>query len=29
VREYPRAALPEAAVKVRERKAAKHLEVLP
>jgi aminodeoxyfutalosine synthase len=28
VREYPRAALPEAAVKVRERKAAKHLEVL-
>ena len=28
VREHPRAALPEAAVKVRERKAAKHLEVL-
>jgi aminodeoxyfutalosine synthase len=28
VREYPRAALPEAAFKVRERKAAKHLEVL-
>ena len=29
VREHPRAALPEAAFKVRERKAAKHLEVLP
>ncbi len=29
VREHPRAALPEAALKVRERKAAKHLEVLP
>jgi aminodeoxyfutalosine synthase len=29
VREHPRAALPEAAVKVRDRKAAKHLEVLP
>jgi aminodeoxyfutalosine synthase len=28
VREYPRAALPEAALKVRDRKAAKHLEVL-
>jgi aminodeoxyfutalosine synthase len=28
VREHPRAALPEAAFKVRERKAAKHLEVL-
>lgn len=28
VREWPRAALPEAAVKVRDRKAAKHLEVL-
>jgi aminodeoxyfutalosine synthase len=28
VEEHPRAALPEAAVKVRERKAAKHLEVL-
>jgi aminodeoxyfutalosine synthase len=28
VREHPRAALPEAAVKVRDRKAAKHLEVL-
>ena len=28
VREYPRASLPEAAVKVRDRKAAKHLEVL-
>jgi aminodeoxyfutalosine synthase len=29
VHEHPRAALPEAAFKVRERKAAKHLEVLP
>jgi aminodeoxyfutalosine synthase len=29
VREYPRAALPEAALKVRDRKANKHLEVLP
>jgi aminodeoxyfutalosine synthase len=29
VREHPRAALPEAAFKVRDRKAAKHLEVLP
>jgi aminodeoxyfutalosine synthase len=29
VREHPRAALPEAAFKVRERKASKHLEVLP
>jgi hypothetical protein len=29
VREYPRAALPEAAFKVRDRKAQKHLEVLP
>jgi aminodeoxyfutalosine synthase len=29
VREHPRAALPEAALKVRDRKAAKHLEVLP
>ncbi len=28
VREHPRVALPEAAVKVRERKAGKHLEVL-
>lgn len=28
VREWPRAALPEAAVKVRDRKAAKHLEVV-
>ncbi|MDP9149594.1 MAG: aminofutalosine synthase MqnE [Myxococcota bacterium] len=28
VREHPRAAMPEAALKVRERKAAKHLEVL-
>ena len=28
VREHPRAAVPEAALKVRERKAAKHLEVL-
>jgi len=28
VREYPRAALPESAVKVRDRKANKHLEVL-
>ena len=28
VREHPRAALPEAAVKVRDRKAARHLEVL-
>jgi aminodeoxyfutalosine synthase len=28
VREHPRAVLPEAAFKVRERKAAKHLEVL-
>jgi aminodeoxyfutalosine synthase len=28
VREYPRAAMPEAALKVRERKAAKHLEVI-
>jgi aminodeoxyfutalosine synthase len=28
VREYPRAALPEAALKVRDRKANKHLEVL-
>ncbi|HEY1694044.1 MAG TPA: aminofutalosine synthase MqnE [Polyangiaceae bacterium] len=28
VREHPRAALPEAALKVRDRKAAKHLEVL-
>ncbi len=28
VREHPRAATPEAAVKVRERKAGKHLEVL-
>jgi aminodeoxyfutalosine synthase len=29
VHEHPRAVLPEAAVKVRERKHAKHLEVLP
>jgi aminodeoxyfutalosine synthase len=29
VREYPRPALPEAAVKVRDRRATKHLEVLP
>jgi aminodeoxyfutalosine synthase len=29
LREYPRATVPEAALKVRERKAAKHLEVLP
>ncbi len=29
VREYERGALPEAAVKVRERKAGRHLEVLP
>jgi aminodeoxyfutalosine synthase len=29
VREHPRATLPEAALKVRERKASKHLEVLP
>ena len=29
VREYPRAALPESAVKVRDRKAARHLGVLP
>jgi aminodeoxyfutalosine synthase len=29
VREHPRAALPEGALKVRERKANKHLEVLP
>jgi aminodeoxyfutalosine synthase len=29
VREHPRAQLPEAALKVRDRKAAKHLEVLP
>jgi aminodeoxyfutalosine synthase len=28
VREYPRATVPEAALKVRERKAAKHLEVV-
>jgi aminodeoxyfutalosine synthase len=28
VREHPRAALPEAALKVRDRKAAKHLEVV-
>ncbi len=28
VREHPRAALPEAALKVRDRKAHKHLEVL-
>ena len=28
VREHPRASLPEAALKVRERKASKHLEVL-
>ncbi len=28
VREYPRATLPEAALKVRDRKASKHLEVL-
>ncbi len=28
VREWPRAALPEAAVKVKDRKAAKHLEVV-
>jgi aminodeoxyfutalosine synthase len=28
VREHPRAAVPEAALKVRDRKAAKHLEVL-
>jgi aminodeoxyfutalosine synthase len=28
VREYPRAALPESALKVRDRKANKHLEVL-
>jgi len=28
IREYPRAALPEGAVKVRDRKASKHLEVL-
>ena len=29
VREYARATVPEAALKVRDRKAAKHLEVLP
>jgi aminodeoxyfutalosine synthase len=29
VREHARAALPEGAIKVRERKASKHLEVLP
>jgi aminodeoxyfutalosine synthase len=29
VREYPRAVVPEASLKVRDRKAAKHLEVLP
>ena len=29
VREYPRAILPEAALKVRDRKATKHLEVVP
>ncbi len=29
VREHPRAVVPEAAVKVRDRKHAKHLEVLP
>jgi aminodeoxyfutalosine synthase len=29
VREYPRASVPEAALKVRDRKANKHLEVLP
>jgi aminodeoxyfutalosine synthase len=29
VREYPRAILPEAAIKVRERNQARHLEVLP
>ena len=29
VREHPRSSLPEAALKVRDRKAAKHLEVLP
>ena len=28
VREYPRAAVPEGALKVRDRKAQKHLEVL-
>ena len=28
LREHPRAAVPEAALKVRERKASKHLEVL-
>jgi 2-iminoacetate synthase ThiH len=28
VREYPRAAMPEAALKVRDRKAHKHLEVV-
>jgi aminodeoxyfutalosine synthase len=29
VREHPRAELPEAAIKVRDRKATRHLEVLP
>jgi aminodeoxyfutalosine synthase len=29
IREYPRASTPEGAVKVRDRKAQKHLEVLP